>query len=61
MHLQSLKLLCPTVLEHMHLQENTLFDLDPLCSQGHVNVTWYTLHYLTYANAKIESATFKDL
>ena len=26
--LQSLKLLCQTVLEIMHLQENTLFDLD---------------------------------
>ena len=28
MHLQSLKLLCLTVYEEMHLQENTLFDLD---------------------------------
>ena len=36
MHLQILKLLCPTVEEHMYLQENTLFDLDPLCSQGHI-------------------------
>ena len=28
MHLQSLKLLCPRVKEKMHLQENTLYDLD---------------------------------
>ena len=28
MHLQSLKLLCPMVKEEMHLQENTLYDLD---------------------------------
>ena len=28
MHLQSLKLLCPRVREKMHLQENTLYDLD---------------------------------
>ena len=28
MHLQSLKLLRPTVKEKMHLQENTVFDLD---------------------------------
>ena len=29
MHLRTLKLLCPMVQEKMHLQENTLFDLDP--------------------------------
>ena len=28
MHLQSLKLLCPTVKEEMYLQENVLYDLD---------------------------------
>ena len=28
MHLQSLKLLCLTDKEELHLQENTLFDLD---------------------------------
>ena len=28
MHLQSLKLLCPTVKEGMHLQEHTLYDID---------------------------------
>ena len=27
--LLTMKLLCPTVQEKMHLQENTLFDLDP--------------------------------
>ena len=27
MHVQSLKLLCPTVKEDMHLQVNTLYDL----------------------------------
>ena len=28
MRLQSLKLLCPTVKEEMHLQENTVYDLE---------------------------------
>ena len=28
MHMRTLKFLCPTVQEKMHLQENTLFDLD---------------------------------
>ena len=35
MHQQSLMLLHPTVKEKMHLQENTLFDLD-LWGQGHM-------------------------
>ena len=54
MQLQSLKLLCPTVNE-MHLQENTLFDLD-------LGVTLkgaqYPLHHVTYAPAKFEVAMF---
>ena len=37
MHLQSLKLLHPTVKEEMHLQENALYDLDlAQCSPHHV-------------------------
>ena len=31
MHMHSLKLLCPTVWEEMHLQENILFDPWPWC------------------------------
>ena len=31
MHLQRLKLLRPSVWEEMHLQENTLYDLDQVC------------------------------
>ena len=37
-HLRALKLLCPMVQEKMHLQKNTLFDLDPkVKGQGHMN------------------------
>ena len=56
MHLPRLKLLRPTVKEQMHLQENTLFDLDV-----GVRVTWDVdqnpLHHVTYAFAKFEAAT----
>ena len=51
---------CPMVQEKMHLQENTLFDLDPK-----VKVTWsvalYPLHHVTYAQAKFKVATSKSL
>ena len=54
MHLWTLKLLCPMV-QKMHLQENTLFDLDPK-----VKVTWsvakYPQHHVTYA--KIHYLTY---
>ena len=46
-HLQSLKLLRPTVKEEMHLQESTLFQR---------NVAQYPLHHMTYAPAKFEAA-----
>ena len=57
MHLQSLKLLPPTIWEEMHLQEKTLYDLD----LGHKMVAQYSLHYVTYAPAKIEVATSNSL
>ena len=48
MHLQSLKLLTLMVLQ-MHLQENTLFDLDLEVTQ---KVADYPLQHVTYASAK---------
>ena len=46
------KLLCPTVKDEMHLQENTLFDLD----RG-VKITQddaqYPLNHVTYSPAKL--------
>ena len=50
MHLQSLKLLCPTVKEEMHLQENTLYDL-----------AQYSPHHVIYAPAKFEVAKSNHL
>ena len=38
----------------MHLQENTLFDLD-------MNVAQYPLHHVTYSPAKFEVATSNGL
>ena len=40
----------------MHLQENTLFDLD-LGVKVTQNVAKYPLHHVTYAPAKFEVAT----
>ena len=54
MHLQRLKLLRPTVYVEMHLQENTLLDLDIKITQ---NVAQYPLHHVIYAPAKFEAAT----
>ena len=53
MHQQSLILLHPTVKEKMHLQENTLFDLDDVaqCPQ----------HHVTYAPTELEVTTSKGL
>ena len=50
MHLQNLKLLRPTVYEKIHLQENTLYDLDPkmtltLGSRSHIMLP-STLHIM---------------
>ena len=53
MHLQSLKLLCPTVKEEMYLQE--IFDLTLAQNQG--NMKHWTLHHVTYVPAKFEAAT----
>ena len=53
MHLQSLKLLCPTVKVEMHLQENTLYDLD-LGVNDTLDVAQYPPHHMTYAPAKFE-------
>ena len=44
----------------MHLQENTLFDLDTKVKGVKVtrNVAQYPRHYETYAPAKFDVATF---
>ena len=57
MHLLSLKLLHPTVLEG-HLQENTLFDLGVKVTQ---NASQYPLHHVNYVPAKFEVAMFRHL
>ena len=54
--MQSLNVLCRSVKEEMHLQENTLFDLD-LRVKLTRNVVRYPLHYVTYAPAKFEVNT----
>ena len=71
MHLQSLMLLRLTVKE-MHLQENTVFDLEvwylivsipDLCNltyfdvQVRQDVALYPLHHVTYAHVHFEVAT----
>ena len=40
----------------MHLQENSIFDLD-LGVKGTRNVTQYPLHHVTYSPTKFEVAT----
>ena len=42
----------------MHLQENTLYDLDVKVKQ---NVAQYPPHHVTYAPAKFEVAMYKGL
>ena len=58
MYLQSLKLLWP-MFKEMHLQENTLFDLNPKVKWVKVtqNVAQYPRHHVTYAPAKFDVAT----
>ena len=56
MRLQRLKLLRPTVKEQMHLQENTVFDLD-LGIKVTQDVAQHPLHHVTYAFAKFDVAT----
>ena len=60
MHLQRLKLLRPTVKEQLHLQENTVFDLDLSIKVTH-DVAKFPLHHVTYAHVKFEVATSKGL
>ena len=60
LHLQSLKLLRPTVWEKVHLQESTLFDLD-LQVKVTLNVAQCPLHYVTFSATKFEVATSKGL
>ena len=60
MHRQNLKLLLSKVYEEMHLQENTLFDLD-LGVKVTRNVTQYPLHHVIYASTKFEVATSNGL
>ena len=60
MHQQSLILLHPTVKEKMHLQENTLFDLD-LWVKVTRNVAQCPLHHVSYAPTEFEVTTSKAL
>ena len=60
MHLHSLKLLPPTLLEEMHLQENTLFDLDHGVRVTQ-NVAQYPPPYVTYAAVKFVVAASNSL
>ena len=53
MQLQSLK-------EEMHLNENTLFDLD-LWIKVTQDVAQYPLHHVTYSDSKFEVATSNSL
>ena len=56
MHQQSLMMLLSMVKEKMHLQENTLFDLD-LGFKVTQNVAQFPQHHVTYAPAKFDIAT----
>ena len=56
MHQQSLMLQCPMDKEKMHLQENTLYDLD-LGVMVTQNVAQYPRHHVTYAPATFDVAT----
>ena len=48
------------VLEEMHLQENSIFDLD-LWVKVTRNVSQYPLHHVTYSATKFEVATSNRL
>ena len=60
MHQQSLILVHPTVKEKMHLQENTLFNLD-LRVKVTRNVARCPLHRVTYAPTEFKVTTSKAL
>ena len=48
------------VKEELHLQENTLYDLD-LVVKVTQNVVQYPSNHMTYAPAKVEAATSNSL
>ena len=56
MHQQSFILLHPMVKEKMHLQEKTLFDLDPKVKVTQT-VAQCPLHYVTYASTEFKVTT----
>ena len=56
MYLLRLKLLRPTVYEEMHLQDNTLFDIDPNVNDTQSDAQC-PLHHETYVPAKVEVTT----
>ena len=60
MHHQNLILLHPTVEEMMHLQENTLNDID-LQVKVTQNIAQYPRHHVTYSATKFEVSTSKGL
>ena len=60
MNQHSLMLLHPMVKEKMHLQENTLFDLD-LGVKVTQNVAQCPLHHVTYAPTEFEITSSKAL
>ena len=60
MHQQSLILLHPIVKEKMHLQENTLFDLDFRVKVTR-NFAQSPQHHVTYAHTEFEVTTSKGL
>ena len=55
-----LKLLGLTSYEEIHLQENSIFDLD-LGVKVTQNVAQYPLHHVTFSATKFEVATSKGL
>ena len=60
MHQQRLILLHPTVEEKMHLQENSIFDLDLGVKITQIGAQ-YPQHHVTYAPTKFEVATSNPL
>ena len=58
MHQQSLILLHPTVKEKIHLQENTLVNID-LCVKVTRNVAKCPLQHVTYAPTEFEVTSQK--
>ena len=60
--LQSLKMPGLTVKEEIHLQENTLFDLDlDLGVKVTQNIAQYPLYFVTYSTIKFEVTTSNGL